>query len=409
MDKLSLFQAALGIQQPWHVDKASFDPGERRLDIHLEFTKGARFPCPEGDHDACPVHDTARKTWRHLDFFQHEAYLHASVPRVVCPEHGTRRVLVPWARPGSGFTLLFEALVLEIAPHMPVAALARLVRCHDTRIWRILKHYVDQTRAEADYSGVTSIGIDETSARRGQDYVSLFMDLGIEEPRVLFATEDRDASTVERFAQDLGDHGGDPGLVTSVCCDMSPAFMSGIEEHLGNAEITFDRYHVVQQLGAAVDEVRRSERRERPELKGTRYVWLKRPENLTQRQKETLAWLDRPSHQLATVRAYRWRLDFDAFYEQPRELAEAYLNRWCYGAIRSRLKPIKDFVRMVEGHRDGILRWHTTKASNGVLEGTNSLIQAAKRKARGYRTKKNLITMIYLIAGRLPLPTTHTI
>ena len=109
------------------------------------------------------------------------------------------------------------------------------------------------------------------------------------------------------------------------------------------------------------------------------------------------------------MRAYRWRLDFDAFYEQPRELADAYLNRWCYGAIRSRLKPIKDFVRMVEGHRDGILRWHTTKASNGVLEGTNSLIQAAKRKARGYRTKKNLITMIYLIAGRLPLPTTHTI
>lgn len=176
---------------------------------------------------------------------------------------------------------------------------------------------------------------------------------------------------------------------------------------MSNAEITFDRYHVIQQLGAAVDAVRRSERTDRPELTRTRYIWLKRPENLTKRQKETLAWLNRPSHQLATVRAYRWRLDFDAFYEQPPELAEAYLNRWCYGAKRSRLESIKDFVRMVEDHRDGILRWHATKVSNGVLEGINSLIQAAKRKARGYRTKKNLITMIYLIAGRLPLPTTH--
>lgn len=409
MDKLSLFQAALGIQQPWYVDKATFDPDGSRLDIHLEFAKGARFACPEGDHDSCPVHDTTRKTWRHLDFFQHHAYLHAPVPRVVCPEHGTRQAAVPWARPGSGFTLLFEALVLELAPHMPVAALARLVREHDTRIWRVIEHYVEGARAEADYSEVTSIGIDETSARRGQDYVSLFMDLGLEQPRVLFATEDRDASTVERFAEDLGAHCGDPDLVTSVCCDMSPAFQLGVEENLGNAAITFDRYHVIQQLGGAVDAVRRSERTDHPELARTRYIWLKRPENLTKRQKETLAWLNRPSHQLATVRAYRWRLDFDAFYEQPPELAEAYLDRWCYGAKRSRLEPIKDFVRLVEDHRDGILRWHTTKVSNGVLEGINSLIQAAKRKARGYRTKKNLITMIYLIAGRLPLPTTHTI
>ena len=409
MDRLSLFQAALGIQDPWYVDQATFDPEQGRLDIHLEFTRGARFACPEGDEDACPVHDTTSKTWRHLDFFQHHAYLHALVPRVVCPEHGVRRVTAPWARPGSGFTLLFEALLLELAPHMPIAALARLVREHDTRIWRVIEHYVEEARAAADYSEVSSVGIDETSARRGHDYVSLFMDLGIERPRVLFVTEDRDASTVERFAADLSAHGGDPQLVASVCCDMSPAFTLGVEEHLEKADITFDRYHVVQQLGIAVDEVRRLERKDRPELTRTRYIWLKRPENLTKRQQETLAWLNRPSLQLATVRAYRWRLDFDAFYEQPPELAEAYLDRWCKGARRSRLKPIKDFARMVQLHRDGILRWHTTKISNGVLEGVNSLIQAAKRKARGYRTKKNLITMIYLIAGRLPLPATHTI
>lgn len=407
MDKLGLFQAALGIAEPWQVAEASFDPESGRLDIHLDFPRGARFACPECDQQDCRVHDTETKTWRHLDFFQHQAYLHARVPRVRCPAHGVRQVALSWARPGSGFTLLFEALLLELSPHMPVAAIARMVDEHDTRIWRVLEHYVEKARQELDFSQVTRVGVDETSARRGQDYVSLFMDL--DTPRVMFATKGRDAATVARFAQDLIAHSGDPDQVTSVCCDMSPAFIRGVTDHLKSAEITFDRYHVIAQLNTAVDAVRRGERKTHPELARTRYIWLKRPANLTVSQAETLAWLTRPSSRLATARAYRWRMDFDGFYDQPPELAEAYLRRWCRGAIRSRLEPIKTFVAMIGAHWDGILRWHQTRSSNGILEGTNSLIQAAKRKARGYRSKTKMITIIYLIAGRLPLPSIHTI
>lgn len=407
MDKLGLFQAALAINEPWQVTEASFDPDTGRLDLHLDFVRGSRFACPQGDHGACPVHDTETKTWRHLDFFQHQAYLHARVPRVRCPTHGVRQVNLPWARPGSGFTLLFEALLLEFAPHMPVAAIARMVDEHDTRIWRVLEHYVKVARASLDFSAVTRVGVDETSARRGQDYVSLFMDL--DTPRVMFATHGRDAATVARFVEDLAAHGGVADQIVNACCDMSPAFIRGIADHLPQAEITFDRYHVVAQLSDAVDQVRRGERTSAPELARTRYMWLKRPANLTARQAETLAWLTRPSSRLATARAYRWRMDFDAFYDQPPGLAEAYLTRWCRGAIRSRLEPIKAFVRMVRAHWDGILRWHQTRASNGILEGTNSLVQAAKRKARGYRNKQKMIVIVYLIAGRLPLPTIHTI
>ena len=116
----------MGIVEPWRVTEATFDAGEGRLDLHIDFARGARFACPESDEDACPVHDTDTKTWRHLDFFQHQAYLHARVPRVFCPAHGVRQVVVPWARPGSGFTLLFEALLVEFAAHMPVAAIALL-------------------------------------------------------------------------------------------------------------------------------------------------------------------------------------------------------------------------------------------------------------------------------------------
>ncbi|MGH9129279.1 MAG: ISL3 family transposase [Acidimicrobiales bacterium] len=146
------------------------------------------------------------------------------------------------------------------------------------------------------------------------------------------------------------------------------------------------------------------------ELKSTRYVWLKNEPNLTAKQRETLLWLSRPSMKLATARAARWRDDFNGFYEQddPAE-AEAYLRRWCNGAKRSRLEPIKDLVRMIEAHWDGVIAWQTNRITNGLLEGTNSIIQAAKRRARGYRSKTKMITIIYLIAGKLPLPQTHTI
>src|SRR5680860_1268147 len=320
VDKLGVFQAALGITEPWRVTEAIFDPERGRLDLQIDFARGARFGCPECDEDACPVHDTEQKTWRHLDFFQHQAYLHARVPRVRCPGHGVRQVAVPWARPGSGFTLLFEALLLEFAAHMPVAPIARMVGEHDTRIWRVLEHYVEVARATLDFSAVTTVGVDETSARRGQDYVTLVMDFDAT-PRVLFATEGRDAATVKRFSEDLVAHGGDPAQVTSVCCDMSPAFIRGISDQRVNAEITFDRYHVIAQLNTAVDDVRKAERRSHPELARSKYVWLKRPERLNERQTETLAWLTRPSSRLATARAYRWRWDFDGFYDQPPERA----------------------------------------------------------------------------------------
>ena len=406
MNNLDLFKAALGLQDPWTVTSMDFDAAGHRLDLHLDFARGSRFPCPEGDEEACAVHDTSAKTWRHLDFFQHQAYQHARVPRISCPAHGVRQVTVPWARPESGFTLLFEALLMALVSDMPVRAAAELVGEHDTRLWRVLHHYVERARAARSDAGVAEVGIDETSARRGQDYISLFVDL--EHSAVLFATEGRDHTAVQRFAEDLTAHGGDPKAITDACCDMSPAYIAGIGSSLPDAEITFDRYHLAQLLSKALDEVRRDEAPSRPELKRTRYMWLKRPQKLTDRQRADLAWLRVQGRGLRTARAYRWRLSFDAFFDQPAALAEDYLDRWYRGAIRSRLAPIKDFAYTVGEHWDGVLRWHTTRISNGVLEGINSLVQAAKRRARGYRTTKNLIVMTYLIAGKLDMASTHS-
>ncbi|MDQ3275253.1 MAG: transposase, partial [Actinomycetota bacterium] len=237
------------------------------------FERGARFACPEGDHEGCEVHDTSEKRWRHLDFFQHEAYLVARVPRVVCPQHGVRQVCLPWARPGRGFTLLFEALVMALVAEMPVAAVAGLIGEHDTRVWPIVHHYVDRALARQDLLTVTRVAVDETSFRRGQ-----YLRLGLRLPgqrRVVFATPGRDASVYRRFADDLAARGGSAEQVSEVCQDMSESYLIGALEHLPAAEITFDRYHIKAQLTKAVDEVRRSERAEHGQLlRHTRYLWL---------------------------------------------------------------------------------------------------------------------------------------
>jgi transposase len=381
------------------VTRSDFDPEAHRLDIEIDFAPGSRFACPTCAAD-CPAYDTERKTWRHLNFFQHQAYLNARVPRVRCDVCGIKTVSVPWARPDSGFTLLFEALLMTMITAMPVKAVARMVGEHDTRLWRVVHHYVAQGRARVDASDVTRIAIDETAARRGHDYITLFVD--IDQARVLFATEGKDAETVAAFADDLAAHDGDPEAISEVCIDMSPAFIKGVAANLPQAAITFDKFHAVKIINDAVDQVRRAEQKGQGLLRGTRYIWLRNPANLSDRQQTTLDNL--PKRHLKTARAYQIRLAFQELYDQPSTQAAAgFLKKWYFWATHSRLEPVIDAAHTVRRHWNGILRWFDSKIANGLIEGINSLVQAAKAKARGYRSTRNLKAMVYLLAGKLDL------
>jgi transposase len=207
---------------------------------------------------------------------------------------------------------------------------------------------------------------------------------------------------VAAFAEDLAAHGGDPAAIAEVCIDMSPAFIKGVAESLPEAAVTFDKFHAVKIVNDAVDEVRREEQKSRPELKKTRYAWLRNETNLSTGQRETIDSLAHSN--LKTARAYQIRLTFQAFYQQPsRQDAEAFLKTWYFWATHSRLQPMIDAARTVKRHWDGILRWHDSKIANGLIEGINSLVQAAKAKARGYRSIRNLKAMVYLVAGKLDL------
>ena len=222
------------------------------------------------------------------------------------------------------------------------------------------------------------------------------------ESAVIFATPGKDATTVTRFAEDFQAHHGDPATVTDATMDMSPAFIKGVTTHFPEAAITFDKFHVMKLLGEAVDQVRREERKVRPELAGTRYLWLKNPQDLKVSAADRLADL-RQAH-LKTGRAYAIKETLKEFWDQPPEAAEAFLRQWYFWATHSRLDPIRQAAKTIKAPWAGVLQYTQSHRTNAVLEGINSLVQAAKARARGYRNVNHFITVIYLMAGKLSLP-----
>ena len=393
-----LFRIALGLEKPWYIKTIDFKVEEKQLDLHIDFDGGSKFPCPSCDGPGCHVHDTIERTWRHLNFFQFKTYLHCRVPRTKCEDCGVKQVQVPWARKSSGFTLLMDSMIVILAQHMPVKTVADIIGEHDTRIWRVLEHYVQEARSNEDFSNVHSVGVDETSRAKGHNYISVFVDL--DESRVIHVCEGRDSGTVTSFKHDYEEHKGLAGDVANFCCDMSPAFISGIESNFENAAITFDRFHVMKLMNEAVDQVRREEQAHNTNLKRTRYIWLKNPENLTSKQVKELGSL-KDMH-LKTSRAYDLKLSLRDFWNiRDPIIAESYLKKWYFWATHSRLVPVIDKAKTIKHHWDGILNYINTRIDNGVLEGINSLIQAAKNSSRGFRSTKNFIITIYLRLGKL--------
>lgn len=209
MDAVDLFAVALNLPSPWHISQVEFKPSKEsslELHIYIAFQRGGRFPCPqEPCGKSFPAYDTAPRTWRHLNFFQYKTCIHADLPRIQCEKHGVKTVQVPWAREGSGFTLLFESRIVELSKHLPVAVIARMVEEHDTRLWRFIRHYVEKAGEAEDYAGVANIGIDETG-KKGHKYITVVADLA--QRKVIFVTEGKDSTTVRRFAADFEAHSG---------------------------------------------------------------------------------------------------------------------------------------------------------------------------------------------------------
>jgi transposase len=396
----SLFSKALKLESPWEITKIEFHEGAGVIKVFIDFPRGSVFSCPVCGK-AVKAYDTNEKEWRHLNFFQYACYLNVRVPRIDCPQDGIRQIEVPWAREGADFTFLFESFAMTLVREMPVNRVSQIIQVDDNKLWRMMHYYTEAARQQEDYSAVKQIGIDETSKAKGHDYVSLFVDLA--KRRTIFVAEGKDSETIAAFAKDFQTHQGNPADITDVSMDMSPAFISGVEANLPNAAITFDKYHILRVLNEAVDAVRKTETKEKNLLRGQKYLFLKNRENLTDAQLKALQSIESlPKLNLKTVRAYHMRENFQEIYKEETKAGfEKSLRKWYFWSTHSRIEEMKEAAKTIKRHWAGVLRWYDSKINNGILEGLNSLVQAAKAKARGYRTFKNLKTIIYLLTGKL--------
>jgi transposase len=249
--------------------------------------------------------------------------------------------------------------------------------------------------------------------KKGHNYVTVFADLI--NKRVLFGTEGKDASVWERFAEELQAHNGHPKAITQAAIDMSPAYVKGVRENFGNAKLVFDKFHVLQEANEGVDSVRRLEAHQDEgkagQLAKSQWIFRKNPENHTERQAQRLEELMDKKH-LMTVWAYQMRLVLQDIYKvlSVRQARQDF-TAWCRWVKQKAeqeghklLEPMVRVAGMVERHLEGILGHWKNGLTTAFLEGLNSLFSATKRKARGYRTTKNLLAMLYFVAGKLRIP-----
>ena len=411
----ALFTAALGLQTPWRVERVELSTASKRIDFDVICTE-RRLACPHCGAPEQGIHESIQRTWRHLDFFQFEAWLHADVPRVACSACGkTTQVPVPWAREGSGFTLLFEALALSLCKELPVAQAARHLRADAKALWRRIAHYVNEARAQDDMSGVRHIGIDETSLRKGHEYVTAVHDL--QQKRLLFVTEGRDHQTLQAFAKDLAEHGGQAQAVSHVSMDMSAAYLKGVQQQLPQAAICYDRFHVAALASKAMDEVRSAEFKARPHAvalalgeldRASRrsLSWAMRTHHAGWNQRHMQAMYSLQRTNLQSARAWRLKVALAQVYEaaahsHSEEVARTGLERWIGWAMRARLAPFKRLALTLRTHGEGVIAGMQQGRSNAFVEAMNGLMQNAKRAARGFRTSRNFIAIAYLRLSKL--------
>lgn len=396
---------ALGLSEPWTVSKVEFIDGEhstKELHIWLSFPRGHRFKVGAAEATA---YDTIDKTWRHLNFFEHLCYLHASVPRIKVGAHEIVMVEVPWARKNSGFTLLFESYsMLLIEREMPVRSVSRTVRETAPRIWRVFNHWVGKAVEGIDMSEVRRIGVDETSKRKGHSYITQFVDLDTR--KTIFVTDGKDAGTFEAFKEALIKKHGKVENIKAVSMDMSKSFISGALTHFPKAGIIFDKFHICKALNEAIDTVRKAEHTETKLLKGHRFTLLYNKKNLSEKKAMELEAILMTYPTIG--KAYGFRESFtDIFNECTRDSVEK-LGKWCTMVQQSAIKPMVDFVAMIRSHMFGIKNlFEMRNVNNGILEGLNSQIQLAKKRARGYVNTENFKYMIYFVTGGLRLDYPH--
>lgn len=404
MNPCDFYQAILGLTPPWRVAEVQLDEAMGEVRLRVEYPRSEPRHCPKCE-TICPVHDHRPRRWRHLNTMQWKTFIEADVPRVDCPEHGILQVRIPWAEEQSRFTAMFEAFTIDVLQSVRSKVQAeKLAGISWDQVDRVMDQAVQRGLARREIEEIPYLGIDEKSFGKGHDYASVLCDLA--RRRVLDVVPERTKTAAITLFQTVPED--QRAAVKAVAMDMWDRFMEAQAEVLPQAETVHDKFHVVRELTRGVDMVRKGEHRElkrdgNPELlKKTKYLWLKRPENWTDKQRERFESLKIDALQVG--RAWSIKEAFEGFWEYHYAgSARKFFDRWYFWATHSRLKPMIEAARTLKRHLPGLLAYCRHRITNAVAEGMNSKIQLIKANARGFRNFGKYRVAILFHCGGLSL------
>jgi transposase len=399
-----LYAKLLGIEVPWVVRDVDVRLQAGEVEVFIEHRAKKKLACPTCGAK-CPGYDTNQRSWRHLDTMQFRTILTADVPRVECKEHGVKQIDVPWAEPGSRFTALLEIVVIDWLKEASTSAVARMLRMSWDEVDGVMQRAVKRGLARRESQPLRAIGVDETSFQKRHEYVTIVYDT--ERARVLEVADGRKQEALENFYWDTPlEH---LQTVEVVSMDMWPAYITATREHIPDADtkIAFDRFHVAKHLGDAVNHVRKREHAELTgagdhTLKGTRYLWLKNPENMKPKQRVEFESLRGTNLRVAKA----WAMKETArhlWHYVSRTWASKSWNRLLDWMARSRLAPMVKVGQTLRTHLWGIINAIVLGATNAHLEAVNAKIQALKKRACGFRNRVRFRHAILFHAGGLDL------
>jgi len=405
MQDRELYRRILGIESPWQVERVELKLEQGEVHVYLEHAPEAKWLCPECSTPS-PLYDhQAERRWRHLDTCQYQTILHASPPRAACQEHGVKVVALPWAEPGSRFTALFEALAIAWLKAASQKAVAHQLHLSWDEIHGIMERAVERGLERRQAEPIAYLGVDEKAFRKGHSYLTVVNDL--DRSRVLYVAEGREQASLDGFWGTITAE--QKAGIAAVAMDMWDPYVKSVGEHVaeGQQKIVFDKFHIAQHLGEAVDRVRRKEHKalkaegdER--LTGTKYQWLRNPTTIDEEDKRNFAQLRQS--ELKTARAWALKETAMAFYNYTYEKpARKHFGWWHQWAVRSRLEPMKQVASMLKRRFENIITYLRHSITNATSESLNAKIQWVKYTARGFRNKQNFINAIYFHCGGLDL------
>ena len=404
VDSRTLYATLLGLKAPWEIADVELKQPPGEVHIRVALPENTLWVCPQCG-SAAPIHDHQERQWRHLDTCQLPTIVHARVPRLACPTHGIKQLAVPWAETGSRFTAMFEALAIDWLKHASVKAVAQQLRISWAEADGIMQRAVRRGLARRTPVAPRHAGIDETSFQKHHEYVTVVSDLG--RSVVVHVADDRDRKALDGFWTNLTPE--QKAQVEAVSMDMWEPYIQSTREHLpgADAKIVFDKFHVAQHLGKAVDLVRRQEHRVLLAegdsiLKGTKYLWLENPRGRGWSESRAFNLLRSLAPRVGRAWALReaamalWTLHYP-------NVADRKFIAWYRWARRSRLEPMRKVAAMIKRHWANIRTYFTHRITNAGAESLNAKIQAAKRRAYGFRNRERFRTAIYFHCGGLDL------